>query len=108
MNMTKEIDGEECISAGAVILMAGIAAYHGDSEEQREKGQASLNVLLRAAAVKGYPSWGILRTLLQDGENSDRVRDMCHEAAGVIGAAGMIEALRSVGIDLSGEISDYP
>jgi hypothetical protein len=40
MNMTKEIDGEECISAGAVILMAGIAAYHGDSEGQREKGQA--------------------------------------------------------------------
>lgn len=96
----QERDGEVLLSAGAVLLMAGNAAYHSESERTGRRGAALLGALLGAAYRAGFLKCDLLRTLFTKGEvGTDRVHALCKEAMGLIPPADLFAAMRTAGLN---------
>jgi len=95
-----ERGGEIWLSAGALILIAGDAAYHGETDQARHRGTAMLDAILGAAYRAGFAKCDLLRTLLFTGEiETPRVRALCKEAADRIPREALLAAMRSAGFD---------
>lgn len=91
----QERDGEVLLSAGAVLQMAGDAAYHGKCERTGRRGAALLDALLGAAYRAGFLKCDLLRTLFAKGEvGTDRVHALCKEAMGLIPPADLFAGVK--------------
>jgi hypothetical protein len=92
-------DGYDIAPAGVLMLMSDTVCnnHHETSAKGRERATQLVKDILQAAHAGGYKQADILETLLlENGEQSKRIRDMCVKACEAAGseAIGKIFAQR--------------
>ncbi len=97
-DFTREIDGQVMFNTAGLIAIAGDAA-HSCEPGARLRGRAMFGALLDAAARGGWRDRDLLETIFAKGEQSERLRDLCRDAAACIAPEELTKAMAAAGFN---------